>query len=76
MNGRPFADTTTPGRPFTHTGPGQASLFVTPAFARQLAEMDQERPVEKREQRKEARVERLPHQGAGGTTRLVRFAMC
>jgi GDP-4-dehydro-6-deoxy-D-mannose reductase len=27
-------------RPFTHTGPGQASLFVTPAFARQLAEME------------------------------------
>ncbi|MFN8637621.1 MAG: GDP-mannose 4,6-dehydratase [Chloroflexota bacterium] len=28
-------------RPFTHTGPGQASQFVTPAFARQLAEMEQ-----------------------------------
>ena len=27
-------------RPFTHTGPGQASQFVTPAFARQLAEME------------------------------------
>jgi len=27
-------------RPFTHTGPGQANLFVTPAFARQLAEME------------------------------------
>ncbi|MCC6176858.1 MAG: GDP-mannose 4,6-dehydratase [Chloroflexi bacterium] len=27
-------------RPFTHTGPGQASTFVTPAFARQLAEME------------------------------------
>jgi GDP-4-dehydro-6-deoxy-D-mannose reductase len=27
-------------RPFTHTGPGQASLFVTPAFARQLAAME------------------------------------
>jgi GDP-4-dehydro-6-deoxy-D-mannose reductase len=27
-------------RPFTHTGPGQASSFVTPAFARQLAEME------------------------------------
>jgi GDP-4-dehydro-6-deoxy-D-mannose reductase len=27
-------------RPFTHTGPGQATLFVTPAFARQLAEME------------------------------------
>jgi GDP-4-dehydro-6-deoxy-D-mannose reductase len=27
-------------RPFTHTGPGQTSLFVTPAFARQLAEME------------------------------------
>ena len=27
-------------RPFTHTGPGQASLFVTPAFARQLVEME------------------------------------
>jgi GDP-4-dehydro-6-deoxy-D-mannose reductase len=30
-------------RPFTHTGPGQESLFVTPAFARQLAEMELER---------------------------------
>jgi len=29
-------------RPFTHTGPGQESLFVTPAFARQLAEMELE----------------------------------
>ena len=29
-------------RPFTHTGPGQDSLFVTPAFARQLAEMELE----------------------------------
>ena len=27
-------------RPFTHTGPRQASLFVTPSFARQLAEME------------------------------------
>jgi GDP-4-dehydro-6-deoxy-D-mannose reductase len=27
-------------RPFTHTGPGQASLFVTPSFASQLAEME------------------------------------
>ena len=27
-------------RPFVHTGPGQASTFVTPAFARQLAEME------------------------------------
>lgn len=27
-------------RPFTHTGPGQDSLFVTPAFARQIAEME------------------------------------
>jgi GDP-4-dehydro-6-deoxy-D-mannose reductase len=27
-------------RPFTHTGPGHASLFVTPAFARQIAEME------------------------------------
>jgi GDP-4-dehydro-6-deoxy-D-mannose reductase len=27
-------------RPFTHTGPGQASTFVTPAFAKQLAEME------------------------------------
>jgi GDP-4-dehydro-6-deoxy-D-mannose reductase len=27
-------------RPFTHTGPGQASLFVTPNFARQIAEME------------------------------------
>jgi GDP-4-dehydro-6-deoxy-D-mannose reductase len=28
-------------RSFTHTGPGQDSTFVTPAFARQLAEMEQ-----------------------------------
>ncbi len=27
-------------RPFTHTGPRQGSLFVTPSFARQLAEME------------------------------------
>jgi GDP-4-dehydro-6-deoxy-D-mannose reductase len=27
-------------RPFVHTGPGQSSTFVTPAFARQLAEME------------------------------------
>jgi GDP-4-dehydro-6-deoxy-D-mannose reductase len=27
-------------RPFTHTGPGQESLFVTPSFARQIAEME------------------------------------
>jgi GDP-4-dehydro-6-deoxy-D-mannose reductase len=27
-------------RPFTHTGPGQASQFVTPSFARQIAEME------------------------------------
>src|SRR5436190_2317919 len=27
-------------RPFVHTGPGQASTFVTPAFSRQLAEME------------------------------------
>jgi len=27
-------------RPFVHTGPGQASIFVTPSFARQLAEME------------------------------------
>jgi len=27
-------------RPFTHTGPRQASLFVTPSFAHQLAEME------------------------------------
>jgi GDP-4-dehydro-6-deoxy-D-mannose reductase len=27
-------------RPFVHTGPGQVSTFVTPAFARQLAEME------------------------------------
>jgi GDP-4-dehydro-6-deoxy-D-mannose reductase len=28
-------------RPFTHTGPGHGSIFVTPAFARQIAEMEQ-----------------------------------
>ena len=27
-------------RPFTHTGPRQASLFDTPSFARQLAELE------------------------------------
>src|SRR5207248_3968788 len=27
-------------RPFVHTRPGQASIFVTPSFARQLAEME------------------------------------
>lgn len=27
-------------RPFTHTGPDQSATFVTPAFARQLAEME------------------------------------
>jgi len=27
-------------RPFVHTGPGQSSTFVTPAFARQIAEME------------------------------------
>lgn len=27
-------------RPFVHTGPGQAPIFVTPSFARQLAEME------------------------------------
>lgn len=27
-------------RPFVHTGPGQRSVFVTPAFARQIAEME------------------------------------
>jgi GDP-4-dehydro-6-deoxy-D-mannose reductase len=27
-------------RPFTHTGPGHASIFVAPAFARQIAEME------------------------------------
>lgn len=27
-------------RPFPHTGPGQADLFVTPSFARQIAEME------------------------------------
>jgi GDP-4-dehydro-6-deoxy-D-mannose reductase len=27
-------------RPFVHTGPGQSSTFVTPSFARQLAEME------------------------------------
>jgi GDP-4-dehydro-6-deoxy-D-mannose reductase len=27
-------------RPFVHTGPGQASNFVTPAFSRQIAEME------------------------------------
>lgn len=27
-------------RPFVHTGPGQASTFVTPAFSRQIAEME------------------------------------
>ena len=27
-------------RPFPHTGPGQSDTFVTPAFARQIAEME------------------------------------
>src|SRR5215210_3301642 len=27
-------------RPFTHTGPGHPSIFVTPAFAKQISEME------------------------------------